>query len=163
MQQSVVAEFASLATRFCELIEVHASMTEREFLGEVDVVLPRLYSAAARLHTVVPASDRMLQHNADVYLDTIELVNSLEAFLVTSDHYRKLLSPYSARDEEEVIEGCLATELMHLYGYLKPTLGLGTGSDYTTATIATWANVVWLQGEMIVEAMTAIHFALHQN
>jgi hypothetical protein len=63
-----------------------------------------------------------------------------------------------AGSEETVAEGCLATDLALLYQYLKPKLA-SPDSDLARA----WSKFIWVQGDSLTNAMTAVHEALHDS
>jgi hypothetical protein len=97
----------------------------------------------------------------------------IEHFLAKSDRYRRTLSPYpngsiSTADpisEEEmndqVGEGCLSSDLEWVYRFLKSTLA---ARDMTREQVLQrWAKMIWLHGATILQALTAVHFALHQE
>jgi hypothetical protein len=114
--ESIVA-FSAAASRFCEAVERHPAHSEEQFLRGMNVLLPTLYAAAARLH----AEFRSVENEADDTGSSVsglwsQLMDTLEPFLAKSDRYRKVIWSYPDSEvEDQVYEGCLAADLAFVY------------------------------------------------
>jgi hypothetical protein len=162
--ESIVA-FSAAASRFCEAVERHPAHSEEQFLREMNVLLPTLYAAAARLH----AEFRSVENEADDTGSSVsglwsQLMDTLEPFLAKSDRYRKVIWSYPDSEvEDQVYEGCLAADLAFVCEYLKPTLSDLPAHSIPKVTIKAWSEFIWLKGGEVTRAMAAIHDALHDS
>ena len=158
------AAFHSVARIYCELFENRSAYSPAGFLAQLQIAIPAVYSAGARLPVIEPG-DEETESPLRSAAAHVELMRQLGDFLGRYDHYWEVYDPAKPEGDEKM-PVVLADDLIDIYFDLKEGFApwaRGTDSDLRNA-IFEWRlgwETHW--GAHAVDALRAIHWHLESH
>jgi hypothetical protein len=160
----VVPDFADVAARFCHLIDVHADMTLRDFICNLDTILPELLYRGSLLPWPECDSDMLPRRDASSIEAEVDAALSLEDWLGEWGSYPYVIFPFDD-DANELGEWSVARDLMEIYGDLepRPLRHPDTGSRIPSRVVWSWRfgyESHW--GDHAISAYRRVHWVMER-
>ena len=157
----IADRFATVASRFCSVVDSAPSLERSEFAAQVYRMLPRLIDAAIGLPNVQLSDDP----NLAVRRKTEEwnrLYISLKEKLEGWDSYRQVFDP---TQDAEAIYGSLADDIADIYGDLKRALVLRETPRFRPEDLIWECRLAFHShwGKHAMDALLTIHFRLQDD
>jgi hypothetical protein len=150
--------FGAAAKTYCDLFENRTAYSPAGFLGQLQVALPVVYAAGARLPVIEPGDDEEeIARPVDAHID---LMRQLADFLGPYNHYWEVYDPAKPEGDEK-LPVVLADDLIDIYFELKEGLELwsrGNESDLRNAIFGWRLGWETHWGAHAVDALRAIHW-----
>ena len=164
LDSAPLQHYATLARRYCTLIESHRSHRLREFLLETESLLPSLYQAATQLPEVEPATSETPPESTSAE-GFGQLLSSLSTFLGDHDPYREIFDPSDPQDREPV-QGSLADDLTEIHHDVSAGLALLSSAPGIAPADIAWQwrfDFTFHWGRHAASALRVINTLLHSH
>ncbi len=157
------AAFAAVAGTYCRVVEGRSASAPAGFLAELQLAIPAVYAAGARLPMIEPAEEG---DDSPGSTDAkMELLLDLEKWLGPYNRYWEVYDPAKPEGDEKLLVS-LADDLSDIYFDLHEGLGIwgrGTESDMRNAVFEWRLGWETHWGAHAVDALRAIHWHLETH